>query len=119
MSVHTRSMNGDGPIVLLAELMASTADAHSPRAIVRAIATTLAARMSITRVELRAPAPSATAVLSQGEWRCVDSGSPTPAARLLATGLAVVPSAALPDFCSGTEFREALGQVVAAATRHV
>src|SRR3954468_17788126 len=61
----------DGGILLLSELLAATADAHSPRAIVRAIAMTLATRVSVQRVELRPPAPTAIAVLSRGEWRCV------------------------------------------------
>jgi transcriptional regulator with GAF, ATPase, and Fis domain len=38
---------------------------------------------------------------------------------VLATGLAVVPTAALPDFCTSPAFRQALGQAVAAATRHL
>jgi formate hydrogenlyase transcriptional activator len=109
----------DGSIVLLSELLASTAEAHSPRAIVRAIATTLAARVPVQRVELRPPAPNAIAVLSRGEWGCVDSEPASPSARLIAPGLAVVAASALPEYFSGAEFREALGQVVAAATRHL
>lgn len=109
----------DGPIVLLSELLASTADAHSPRAIVRAIAMTLGARVSVQRVELRPPAPNAIAVLSRGEWACVDSEPASASARLIAPGLAVVAASALPDYFSGAEFREALSQVVAAATRHL
>src|SRR5689334_108597 len=99
-------------MVLLGELLASTADAHSPRAMVRAIATTLAARIPIVRVELRSPAPSAIAVLSSGEWQCIDDALPDPAARLIAPGLAVVATAALPGFLRGEEFRSALGQVI-------
>ncbi|MCX5743050.1 MAG: sigma 54-interacting transcriptional regulator [Proteobacteria bacterium] len=38
---------------------------------------------------------------------------------MIATGLAVVATSALPDYFSGAAFREALGQVVAAATRHL
>jgi len=106
-------------ISLLSELLAATADAHSPRALIRAIATTLAARMPITRVELRPPAPSATAVLSDGTWRCVEMPTLATASRSLATGLAVVATGELPAFCRDAAFREALGQVIAAVTRHL
>ncbi|HEV7555472.1 MAG TPA: sigma 54-interacting transcriptional regulator [Kofleriaceae bacterium] len=112
-------MKGDGPLRLLSELLASTADAHSPRVIVRAIATTLARWVSIVRVELQSPAPDAIAVLSQGEWQCIESEPASPSARSIATGLAVVATSALPEFFGDAEFRETLGQVVAAATRHL
>src|SRR4051812_41621972 len=91
---------------LVADLLASTAGAHSPRAMVRAIATTLATRLAITRVELRSPAPGAIAVQSHGEWRGVDAG-PLSAARVLADGLAVVAPAGLPAFCDDPAFRAA------------
>jgi transcriptional regulator with GAF, ATPase, and Fis domain len=109
----------DSALRLLADLLAATADAHSPRAIVRAIATSLAARMPITRVELRPPAPCAAADRSAAEWRCLDAAPPAPGAHLLAAGLAVVPAGELPGFCADPEFRAALGQVVAAIARHL
>jgi formate hydrogenlyase transcriptional activator len=103
---------------LLAELLAATADAHSPRAMVRAIAIALATRMPVVGVELRAPAPSAGAELVSGAWRCSESVPPG-TARWIAPGLAVVAHGELPTFCFHPEFREALGQVIAAATRHL
>jgi formate hydrogenlyase transcriptional activator len=101
---------------LLARLLAATADAHSPRAIVRAIATALSTQLPVTRVELRPPAPAASAERSGEAWHCVDTVSTS--AREIATGLAVSGDA-LPDFCADPDFRDALGQIVAAATRHL
>src|SRR5205814_1025419 len=120
----------------LGELLAATAHAHSPRALVRALATVMAARAPIVRLELRSPACTATAALCDGEWRAVDrewhanaadGGEAAPGARddgavkalSIATGLAVVPSAPLPALFERAEVREALSQVVAAASRHV
>jgi formate hydrogenlyase transcriptional activator len=109
----------DGSMALLGQLLSATADAHSPRALVRAIAATLGASVAIVRVELRPPACRAIALLADGEWKCLESDQPVPAARLVAPGLAVVASAALPAFFRRQDFRDALGQVVAAASRHV
>jgi formate hydrogenlyase transcriptional activator len=105
-------------VELVAQLLAATADAHSPRALVRAVAAVLATRLRVSRVELRAPAPAAIAVRSGDDWHCVDEPS-AGSARTIATGLAVVTSQALPAFVADPVFREALSQVVAAATRHL
>jgi formate hydrogenlyase transcriptional activator len=106
-------------MTLLGELLAATADTHSPRAMVRAIATALSAQLPIVRVELRPPAPVAIAELAGGEWRCVETGAFSLPAQLIAPGLAVTASAALPEFCAQADFRASLGQVIAAATRHL
>ena len=110
-------MHRDEPIHLIAELLASTADAHSPRALVRAIATTLGAALPVERVELGSPA--AIAVRAQGTWQCLDAAPASPSAQLIAPGLAVETTAALPAWCRGAAFRAALGQIIAAATRHL
>jgi len=108
-----------GSLQLLSDLLAATADAHSPRAMVRAVAASLATQLPIVRVELRSPAPGAVAERADGTWRYVESSAPSPSARLLATGVAVVATAALPEFCADAAFRAALGQVIAALTRHL
>ena len=105
------------PMALIADLLTATADAHSPRALVRAIATTLSARVSVTRVELTAP--QTIAELVNGEWTCVDAASQGGAARSIASGLAVVTPGALPEYFEQAEFRAALGQVIASTTRHL
>ena len=102
---------------LLADLLAATADAHSPRVLVRAIAVTLARTLPIIRVELRPPAPAAIAELAAGEWRSAES--PSARAELIAPGLAIVATGALPAFCAEAAFRATLAQVIAAATRHL
>ncbi|MGH2899588.1 MAG: hypothetical protein ACRDMZ_13020, partial [Solirubrobacteraceae bacterium] len=115
-------------MALLGELLAATAHAHSPRTLVRALATAIAARAPIVRLELRTPACTATAALCDGEWRAVEGERQASAAergaapganddgaaeaRSIATGLAVVPSAPLPALFERAEVREALSQVV-------
>jgi formate hydrogenlyase transcriptional activator len=112
-------VNSRSVLTVVAELLAATADAHSPRVLVRAIANTLAAHLPITRVELRAPAPLAIAELAHGDWQCLDTTVAARTARVLAPGLAVVTTAPLPEHYARADVREALGQVIAAATRHL
>ena len=116
---QARGVDGDASVQLLSDLLAATADVHSSRALVLAIATTLATRMSVVRVELQPPAVPAAAALVDGEWRCVESAAGPAPASWLAPGLAVVADAALPERYLRAEFRAALGQVVAAMTRHL
>jgi formate hydrogenlyase transcriptional activator len=106
------------PLVVIADLLAALANTHTARAMVRAIATTLSNTLALKRVELRAPAPIAIAELVAGEWRCIDS-KPAPQARLIASGLAIIPRGALPAWFTTAEFRAALDQVVANAARHL
>ena len=108
-----------GPLGLVSELLAATADAHSPRAMVRAVAISLAARLPIVRVELRSPAPCVAVERVDGEWRQVDAPAASPSVRLLASGLAVAADGELSGFCADAEFREALGQAIAAIARHL
>src|SRR5262245_55471566 len=105
-------------IVLISELLAATADAHSPRAVVRAIASVLDRHLALSRVELGAPAPVAAAEHVNGEWRSVES-IPSPRAVPIADGLAVVARRPLPAFCAAPEFREAASQVIAVVARHL
>src|SRR5690349_10593914 len=60
----------DPALALVAELLRATADAHSPLALVRAIAAALAARIEIDRVELHPPAPRAFAQRRNDTWHC-------------------------------------------------
>jgi transcriptional regulator with GAF, ATPase, and Fis domain len=101
------------------ELLAVVGDSHSPRALVRAVAATLATRLPITRVELRPPAPAAVAEFVDGEWRCLDSVATDRRAREIAPGLAVTSRGPLPTSLADAELRDALGQVIAAASRHL
>src|SRR5262245_16456855 len=110
---HAAGMQ-DAAMALLGELLAATADAHSPRGLVRALATAMAARAPIARLELRLPACTATAVLRDGEWRALDGDDAAAGARAIAEGLAVIASAPLPALFERAAFREALSQVVAA-----
>ena len=105
-----------GDLELLAALLAATGTAHSPRALVRAIATTLAEQVPIVRVELGTP--PVIAVLHDGDWIC-DDVVRSADAREIAPNLAVVTTGPLPAMFERAEFREALGQVIAAAARQV
>jgi transcriptional regulator with GAF, ATPase, and Fis domain len=97
---------------LVTRLLAATADAHSPRAMVKAIATALSARLPIARVEL----PFGIAERVGDDWRCVDVAT-TGTARWLAPGLAVVATGPLPAIDG--DARDAIAQVIAAAARHL
>jgi len=105
-------------LTLLADLLAAIAPANTPRVLVRAIGESLGTRLQIRRVELRALAPVMVAEHGDEGWHLVDS-PPAQKAMMLAEGLAVMPTRALPDYCATAEFRAALGQVIAAALRHV
>jgi formate hydrogenlyase transcriptional activator len=107
----------DASIGVIAELLAALADAHTPHALVRAIATTLAARIPLTRVELTRP--SVSAELVAGQWRFETAPLRAPRAIAIATGLAIVPRGSLPEFVGNPEFRAALDEVVASAVRHL
>ncbi|MBA3461619.1 MAG: sigma 54-interacting transcriptional regulator [Deltaproteobacteria bacterium] len=102
---------------LVADLLAAIADAHSPRALVRAIAATLSRELPIVRLELGAPV-IAIAELANNEWRCVDSADAR-STQQLAPGLSVVIRGEMPAFCSVPAFRSALTQVLHAAARHL
>ncbi|MDQ3367520.1 MAG: sigma-54 dependent transcriptional regulator [Myxococcota bacterium] len=106
-------------LTLLGELLAATADAHSPRRLVRAFAETLATQLPVTRVELRAPAPTAVAQLSGSTWRCDDALPHPSSLELLAPGLAVLTRGPIPERWRDPAVREALAQIVLAATRHL
>jgi len=103
---------------LIADLLAATEHAYSVRGLVRAIAITLATRLPIVRVELRAPAPAAIAELGRTGWRCVDATTGV-AAKTLAPGIAVVARAPLPELCSDPGFQAALAQVIETAAAHL
>jgi formate hydrogenlyase transcriptional activator len=104
-------------LAIIGELMAATAGAHSPRALVRAIANVLGRHAPIERVELSEPAPRIAAVRVAGDWQCVESVRSSRSCRALARGLAIAapPLAWLAD----GEFRAALGEVIAATARHL
>jgi formate hydrogenlyase transcriptional activator len=109
----------DGQLLgVVAELLAAVADVHTPRALVRAIAEALASRVSLRRVELRAPAPLAAVEQLNGQWRSVDP-SQRPQAVSLAPGLGVVPIDPLPPAFTSAEFRRVVGQIIETAARHM
>jgi formate hydrogenlyase transcriptional activator len=101
----------------IADLLEAVADAHTPRALVRAIATSLSSRLALRRVELRLPALTAVE-LHANEWRSV-APIPDPAAEIIVPGLGIITTRALPPELATAEFRVALGQVIATATRHM
>ena len=105
----------------IGDVLAAVADAHTPRALVRAIATSLSAHVALRRVELRASAPIAIVERERGRgvraWRSVEP-APDPRAELLAPGLAVIAARELPPALAARDFRVALGHVIATATRH-
>jgi transcriptional regulator with GAF, ATPase, and Fis domain len=105
-SHHTLDM-----MKLIAALLEATADVHSPRALVRAIAATLAQHFAITRVALVEPAISAELV--GGDWRIADA----PCSHVLAPGLAITPRGVPPEL--DAETRDAIACVIAAAARHL
>ena len=118
ISVNDRMVTDGHVLGVVSELLAAVADVHTPRALVRAIAEALASRVSLRRVELRAPAPLAAVEQSNGEWRSVDP-SQHPQAVSVAPGLAVVPTNPLPPAFTSAEFRRVLGQVIETAARHM
>ncbi len=112
---------------LVGALLAATAETHSPRATVRAIAEVLAARMPVTRVELDTRRGGhargidarrlAVAVLVGAEWQCNETETSDPRAREIAPRLAVVARGALPPISEAV--RDVLGLVIGTAVRHV
>jgi formate hydrogenlyase transcriptional activator len=102
----------------ISDLLEAVADAHTPRALARAIATSLSSRLPLRRVELRAPAPSAMVELDGNDWRSVDP-IPDPKAQAIAPCLAIVSTRPLPPEFATAEFRSALAQVITTATRHM
>ncbi len=102
---------------VIGDLLAAVADAHTPRAVARAIATTLAQFVSLRRVEVGAPQPIAVVEHDAGEWRHVEPRA-DPRAEPLAPGLAIVAIRPVPAELATPEARRALEQVVAIATQH-
>jgi transcriptional regulator with GAF, ATPase, and Fis domain len=105
---------------LVADLLAATSDAHTPRALVRVIAASLARHLPVRRVELGTPEPVAVVErdgTGEGGWR---AATPThdPRAKTIAVGLAIAIDGYLPPAFAAPELRAALDQVLAAALRH-
>jgi formate hydrogenlyase transcriptional activator len=105
-------------LALVAELISAIRDAHSPRALVRALAAALATRFPITRVELLATTPIAIAERAGDEWRCI-AAPPTPSAQVLAPGLAVIARGYLPPAALDPQLRATLARVVDLAVQHL
>jgi transcriptional regulator with GAF, ATPase, and Fis domain len=102
----------------IGDLLASVGDAHTPRSLVRAIATSLSGFVPMRRVELRSPAPVAIVERIGDDWSSVDpitSGK----AEVLAPGLAVIAMRPLPAELTTAAFRAALAQIIVTATRHM
>jgi len=103
---------------VIAELLGAVGDAHTPRALVRAIAASLASHLPLRRVELRPPAPIAIVELDDDDWRSIDA-MPDPGATIIAPGLAIVSTRPLAAPYTSPEFRAALERVIETATRHM
>jgi transcriptional regulator with GAF, ATPase, and Fis domain len=99
-------------------LLEAVADAHTPRSLVRAIATSLSAYLPLRRVELRASTSVAVVELDAQGWRSV-APALDPRADLVVPGLAVIATRRLPPEFTTPAFRAALAQVIATATRHM
>ncbi len=111
-------VNDGAALRAIADLLEAVADAHTPRSLVRAIAASLASRLQLRRVELRALVPVAIVERNGDDWRSVDS-APASDATTIAPGLAISTTRALPAEYKTPEFATALGQVIATATRHM
>src|SRR5262249_10538183 len=117
------SVNGEAVVEapalrLVTALLDAVADAHTPRSLVRAIATSLASHLPVQRVELGPAAPVAIVERSGDDWLPVDP-EPDPKATVLARGLAIVALHPVPAEYTGPEVRAALERVIEAATRHM
>ncbi len=104
---------------LIAELLQASAGGHSPRALVRAIATVLGAHAGLVRVELQPPLPPAIAERLGTEWRSVEAASTRRALTVLAPGLAVAALGALPQLLTDREVQCAIAGVMDLAARHL
>jgi transcriptional regulator with GAF, ATPase, and Fis domain len=103
---------------VLASVLPAVADAHTPRALVRAIATALSTHVPLRRVELRTSEQIAIVERDGDDWRAVDPKR-DPRAIEIAPGLAVISTRALPPELKTSEFGAALGEVLAMAARHM
>jgi transcriptional regulator with GAF, ATPase, and Fis domain len=103
---------------VIGALLAAVSEAHTPRSLVRAIAMSLSSFAPLRRVELRSPAPVSIVERAGDDWSSVDP-IPSPRAEELVPGLAVVAMRKLPADLTTPEFRAALAQVIATATRHM
>jgi transcriptional regulator with GAF, ATPase, and Fis domain len=101
------------PLDLLAQLLSATADAHTPRMLARAIATTLATRAAVTYVAV----DSAAVELRAGEWQPAEPR--TRGAQTIVPGLRVSTRGVLPMYFADPAFNAALGAVIDSARRHL
>ncbi len=99
-------------------VLAAIADAHTPRALARAIASGLAPHIPFRRLELRAVDPLAVVELDHDDWRSIDGPSDTKA-KVLVPGLAIVLTGRMPEMLATPEFRDLLGRIVHMATRQM
>jgi formate hydrogenlyase transcriptional activator len=109
----------DPAFALIGELLAAVGEAHQRRAMVRAVATTLATRMNVVRVELGTGQDRVIAQLDDGAWRCVEVATRGGGGVSLVPGLRVAARGPLPAFFALAGFRAALAEVVAVALRHL
>jgi transcriptional regulator with GAF, ATPase, and Fis domain len=105
-------------LTVVAVVLAAIRDAHTPRALARALACGLSSGLPLRRLELHAIQPAVAVDALDGDWRYVDAEH-DPDATNLARGVAVVLSGPLPSEYATTEFRDALAQIVDTATRHM
>jgi formate hydrogenlyase transcriptional activator len=98
---------------VLAELLAATADANTPRMLARAIATTLATKAPVTYVSVGVAALE----LREGHWKPVEAQGRS--AEMVVPALSLSARGALPSYFSERAFKAALGGVVDSALRHL
>ena len=104
-------------LAIVTDLLAAIADAHTPRAMARALASGLATHASIVRLELRVGTATAMVERDGDDWRATEL--PHRKAIELAPGLSVVSAKPLPRELVTPEMRAALEQVVHTAARHL
>src|SRR5688500_14104504 len=110
---------------LIAALLDATSGAHTPRTMVRAIASALSPHVPVTYVALGSPPLAAVDARSEnapGEprsdgWQIVEPHSR--AAREVVPGLAWIVRGPVPANINSAEFKRALAAVIAAALRHL
>jgi formate hydrogenlyase transcriptional activator len=103
----------DDGLDLIGQLLSATAEAHTPRLLARAFATTLATHAPTTYVAI---GPAAVE-LRGGDWQPTEPR--VRSAQTLVPGLAVHARGALPSYFNDPSFKRALAAVVDSALRHL
>jgi transcriptional regulator with GAF, ATPase, and Fis domain len=113
--------SGVEPLRLLTDLLAATADAHTPRAMARALAAGLSRHITLTRLQLEAPDETITVERAGADWQCVDTPSRRTPSVAITPHLSITQprGARAPALLRDPAVRAALAEVVAALLRHL